>query len=124
MRLLRKLFHSMGDIGRILRAAGYSPSVRLFEAAACAVPIISDRWDGLETFLEIGSEILVADTTEDALALLRGTPDGERRAIGAAARARILARHTADHRAGELEALLGVAARPARSRSEHAAALS
>jgi spore maturation protein CgeB len=108
-----------------MRAAGYSPSVRLFEAAACGVPIISDRWEGLETFLDLGTEILVADTSEDVLRFLEGTNEAKRRGIGAAARARILARHTADHRAAELEKLLGLAARGVRQvPSEHAAALS
>jgi spore maturation protein CgeB len=107
-----------------MRSAGYSPSVRLFEAAACGIPIVSDRWEGLESFLAIGTEIMVADTADEAIAILRNTPESERRAIGAAARTRILARHTADHRAAELEALLGIAAQPSRTRSEHAAALS
>jgi spore maturation protein CgeB len=97
-----------------MRAAGWSPSVRLFEAAACGVPIVSDRWEGLETFLTPGREVLVADTTEEALALLEGTKERERRAIAAAARRRILAGHTAAHRAAELEALLGLAARRSR----------
>jgi hypothetical protein len=86
-----------------MKSAGYSPSVRLFEAAACGVPIISDRWDGLDTFFALGSEILVADTSEDALRFLTKVSEAERRAIGGAARARILARHTSDHRAAELE---------------------
>jgi spore maturation protein CgeB len=107
-----------------MREAGWSPSVRLFEAAACDVPIISDRWKGLEDFLAIGSEILVADTTEDALRYLRGIGEADRRSIAAAARAKILARHTADSRAAELEALLRLSAVRRRARSEHAAALS
>jgi spore maturation protein CgeB len=107
-----------------MREAGYSPSVRLFEAAACGVPIISDRWEGLESFLAIGSEILVADTTEDALRHLRGVSEAERRTIAAAARAKILSRHTADHRAAELEQLLGLSAGRRRARREHATAVS
>jgi spore maturation protein CgeB len=83
--------------------AGYSPSVRLFEAAACAVPIISDDWAGLETFFEIGKEILVSRSPEDTLRHLRETPDALRRALGARARQRVLAAHTAAHRATELE---------------------
>ena len=51
--------------------AGYSPSVRLFEAAACGVPIISDEWPGLETIFTPGREILVARSTEDALQYAR-----------------------------------------------------
>src|ERR671916_736187 len=51
-------------------AAGYSPSVRLFEAAACATPIISDYWNGLETFFTPGKEILVASTSTDVVSYL------------------------------------------------------
>lgn len=82
---------------------GWSPSVRLFEAAACATPIISDRWEGLDAFFEPGREILIADGPEDVLRLLRHTPDHELTAIGEAARARVLAWHTAAHRAAALE---------------------
>jgi spore maturation protein CgeB len=84
-------------------AAGYSPSVRLFEAAACATPIISDAWAGLETILTPGEEILVARSTEDVLRLLRDLPDAERRRVGERARLRVLTEHTAAHRAAELE---------------------
>jgi spore maturation protein CgeB len=84
-------------------AAGYSPSVRLFEAAACATPIISDIWDGLETLLEPGREILFANSSDDVLRLLDETGEPQRRAVAEAARDRILAQHTAAHRAGELE---------------------
>lgn len=84
-------------------AAGYSPSVRLFEAAACATPIVSDVWDGLSDLLEPGREIILARGSEDVLTVLR-SPDGPaRRAMGEAARRRILAEHTAVHRAAELE---------------------
>jgi spore maturation protein CgeB len=84
-------------------AAGFSPSVRLFEAAACGTTIVSDRWEGLETFLEPGREILVAESSEDVLGWLRELPDDERLAIGARGRARVLSEHTAAHRASELE---------------------
>jgi methyltransferase (TIGR04290 family) len=84
-------------------AAGYSPSVRLFEAAACGTPIISDAWAGLETFFEIGREILVADDTGEVLRLARTLPEEERRALAERARRRVLAEHTADHRAETLE---------------------
>jgi spore maturation protein CgeB len=84
-------------------AAGWSPSVRLFEAAACATPIVSDRWAGLDEVLTPGREILVADAGDDVLRALRGMPEDERRALGAAARARVLAAHTAAHRAAEFE---------------------
>jgi spore maturation protein CgeB len=86
--------------------AGWSPSVRLFEAAACGVPVVSDRWDGLDSFFRPGSEILLADSTEDVIRFLRTVDDERRAAIGAAARARVLAEHTAEHRAIELESHL------------------
>ncbi len=84
--------------------AGYSPSVRLFEAAACGVPVISDRWDGLGEFFAIGSEILVADSAQDTLSYLNDITPEERWSIGARARERVLAEHTAEHRARQLEA--------------------
>ncbi len=84
--------------------AGWSPSVRLFEAAACGTPILSDRWAGLETLFEPGRDIrLVADA--DAVAvILRETSEAERRAIAKRARARVLAEHTAAHRSEQFEA--------------------
>ncbi len=84
-------------------AAGWSPSVRLFEAAACGVPIVSDWWEGLDAFLEPGREILVAGSADEALAVIRELSEAERTVIGARARDRVLARHTAAHRAVELE---------------------
>jgi spore maturation protein CgeB len=89
----------------LMRAAGYSPSVRLFEAAACGVPIISDRWPGIETVLEPGTEILLADDRDDVLRILRETDSATRRRIGEAARRRVLAEHTAERRAKELHEL-------------------
>jgi spore maturation protein CgeB len=86
--------------------AGYSPSVRLFEAAACGTPIISDRWNGLDSIFEPGKEILIADDTNDVVEILREMSEIERRAIGNAACRRVLAEHTATHRAAELEALI------------------
>jgi spore maturation protein CgeB len=83
--------------------AGYSPSVRLFEAAACGTPIISDRWPGLETFFTPGREILLADTADESLRLLSDTSEAERRDIGLRARARVLGEHTSAHRAETLE---------------------
>ncbi|MBV8778657.1 MAG: glycosyltransferase, partial [Alphaproteobacteria bacterium] len=94
-----------------MKAAGYSPSVRLFEAAACGVPIVSDPFPGLETIFRIGQEILVARSPSDVVALLETTAPEKRDRIAAAARAAVLARHTCDHRAAELETLLREAAR-------------
>lgn len=84
-------------------AAGWSPSVRLFEAAACGTPIVSDYWDGLDDILSLGSEVLLARSAADVLEYLREMPEEQRRAIGDRARARVLAEHTAAHRAAELE---------------------
>lgn len=84
-------------------AAGWSPSVRLFEAAACGTPIVSDYWDGLETFLAPGREILLARSSREVLEILREVPEREREALGMRARERVLAAHTSAHRARELE---------------------
>jgi len=83
-------------------AAGWSPSVRLFEAGACGAPIISDRWEGIDEMFEPGREILLADGPDQVLAAL-ARPETERVAIGDAGRERILRAHTARHRAAELE---------------------
>ena len=86
-----------------MRKVGYSPSVRLFEAAACATPIISDPWPGLSELFTPDQEILIAHHPADVLSALRELPERKRLAIGRAARRRVLAEHTADHRAAELE---------------------
>ncbi len=86
--------------------AGWSPSVRLFEAAACGVPIISDHWEGLTDFFTPGIEIITASTPHDVIAALVDMPDHQRHAIASAARAKSLSCHTADHRAAELEGYL------------------
>ena len=80
---------------------GYSPSVRLFEAAACGTPIISDDWDGLDTLFRPDDEILIARDAPDVLEALQMAP-ARRQAIGNGARARVLAEHTGAHRAAEL----------------------
>jgi spore maturation protein CgeB len=84
--------------------AGWSPSVRLFEAAACGVPIISDSWPGLDEVFVAGREILIARSTDEILHYLHDLDDDARRAIGVRARERVLRDHTAAHRARELEA--------------------
>lgn len=84
-------------------AAGYSPSVRLFEAAACGTPIISDYWEGLEDFFKPGREILLAHSARESLQYLLEMSEQERAEVGARARERVLAKHTARHRALELE---------------------
>jgi spore maturation protein CgeB len=103
----RRFYNAMRFTLNVTRAdmvaAGYSPSVRLFEAAACATPIVSDVWPGLDRFFVPDEEILIAREGADTLRYLRDLPERERRAIGARARTRVLAAHTAAHRAGELE---------------------
>ena len=84
-------------------ASGYSPSVRLFEAAACAVPILSDPWPGLEEFFTPGQEILVARDSQTTLGYLRECDPAYLRQIASRARARVLSQHTAAHRACQLE---------------------
>ncbi len=88
-----------------MAAMGYCPSGRLFEAAACGVPIVSDYFPGLFDFFREGSEILVARRTEDVLEAL-SLSDRELASIAEMARARTLDEHTADRRARELVDLL------------------
>jgi spore maturation protein CgeB len=84
---------------------GYCPSGRLFEAAACGVPIISDWWEGLDEFFDPDSEILVARTSEDVIDALK-LPAETRKKIASAAQERTLAEHTAVQRAIDLENIL------------------
>jgi spore maturation protein CgeB len=88
---------------------GYCPSGRLFEAAACQTPVLSDSWEGLKEFFEPGREILVASSVSDVVEFLALSPE-ELRRIGHAARERVLAEHTADHRSQQLLSLLEMAA--------------
>ena len=98
--------------------AGYSPSVRLFEAAACGTPIISDEWAGLSELFEPRREILIASTTEDMVEILQEMPESDAREIGHRARERVLAEHTAAHRAAELVAYIDECSyQPAENRS-------
>jgi spore maturation protein CgeB len=103
----RTFYNSQRFTMNITRAdmiqAGWSPSVRLFEAAACAVPVISDYWDGLDDFFTIGWEILVSRSPEETLSFLKEMPEWEREELGQRARDRVMAHHTAAHRASELE---------------------
>jgi spore maturation protein CgeB len=84
---------------------GYCPSGRLFEAAACGVPVLTDEWEGLEQFFEPGLEILTARSGDDAVAAIE-LPIEELGKISRAARVRVLEQHTAEHRAIELERAL------------------
>jgi len=100
-----------------MRAAGYSPSVRLFEAAACGVPVITDEWPGIHEFFEPGREIMVARSCAEMRRLL-SLPAEVAAQVGQQARRRALAEHTSTRRAEYLEAqidfVLSRRARPAR----------
>jgi spore maturation protein CgeB len=95
---------------RAMADMGYCPSGRLFEASACGTPVLSDWWEGLDEFYTPGEEILIARTTEDAIAAIE-VSDKELARIAGAARERTLADHTSDRRAAELEHALPTAAR-------------
>jgi spore maturation protein CgeB len=89
-------------------AAGWSPSVRLFEAAACATPVISDKWEGLNALFEADREIILAQSSDDVVDCLTRSTSAQ--AIGDAARRRVLAGHTSRCRASELERYIEEAA--------------
>ncbi|MBS9721887.1 glycosyltransferase [Tianweitania sp. BSSL-BM11] len=83
-------------------AAGWSPSVRLFEAAACGTAIISDFWEGLGDLLPLGEAIEIARTSDDVVQILTEMDEQRRQAMAEAAKARVLAGHTGHARAAEL----------------------
>jgi spore maturation protein CgeB len=83
--------------------AGYSPSVRLFEAAACGAAIITDNWPGLNAFFEPGREVLVPSGSNDVVHYLRDLSTDELSQIGEAARQRVHREHSNTQRAIELE---------------------
>jgi spore maturation protein CgeB len=100
---------------RAMADSGYCPSGRLFEAAACGVPVLTDVWEGLDTFYLHGEEMIFCRTTADVLDALQ-LSDAELNRVARAARERTLAEHTADQRALELETVMEeVACRTARA---------
>lgn len=94
---------------RAMAECGWCPSGRLFEAAACGTPLLSDAWEGLGDFFRPGEEILIARDAGEAIGAVT-LEDGALRRIAARARERTLAEHGCDRRAAELEALLEGAA--------------
>ncbi len=96
-----------------MRKAGYSPSVRLFEATACGVPVISDLWNGLDTVFRPSEGVIGVSSAADVLDCL-ARPEAERRAIGQAGLRRTCAEHTATHRAAMLVKTINEAARDRR----------
>jgi spore maturation protein CgeB len=101
---------SMADIG-------FSPATRVFEAAGAGACLITDAWEGIELFLSPGEEVLVARDGQDVAEHLQTLDPARARAIGAAARQRILSEHTYARRAAEADALIRQAAARRRERS-------
>ena len=88
-----------------MKRRGYSPSVRLFEAASCGVPIISDWWKGLDEFFEPDREICIAASSDDTLRILHDTSESHRKAMGVRLRDRLLRDHSPARRVDQLERL-------------------
>ncbi|MGN6258014.1 MAG: CgeB family protein [Solirubrobacterales bacterium] len=93
-----------------MAANGWSPATRVFEAAGAGACLISDAWEGIEEFLAPGEEVLVARSGAEVAELLAGLDPERARAIGEAALERVLAEHTYDRRAEQVEAILTGAA--------------
>ncbi|HEY2732388.1 MAG TPA: glycosyltransferase, partial [Polyangiales bacterium] len=96
---------------------GFSPPTRVFEAAGAGACIITDHWQGIELFLEPGREVLIARDGDEVAEHVRALSSERARQIGRAARKRILADHTYQHRVVQLEAALEGRSRPARGES-------
>jgi spore maturation protein CgeB len=116
-RFYNRLRFTLNITRRDMVQAGYSPSVRLFEAAACGTPIISDYWAGLGTLFVPGREILIARSTSEVCTYLMDLPEAERGRIGLLARERVLQSHTSVHRAIELEGFVAEARSEQRRRT-------
>jgi spore maturation protein CgeB len=89
-----------------MRRMGWSPSVRLFEAAACGTPIVSDHWPGLTDIFPDREAILIARSSDDVVKMLTALPDDRRRAVGQSARARVLRWHSGRARARHLARII------------------
>ncbi|UVF20251.1 glycosyltransferase [Microvirga terrae] len=89
-----------------MASTGYSPATRVFEAAGAGACLITDAWIGLELFLKEGEEVLVARDGRDVADHVEALTPERARAIGAAARARIMAEHTYTRRGAEVDAIL------------------
>ncbi|PTX18978.1 spore maturation protein CgeB [Pontibacter mucosus] len=85
---------------------GFSPATRVFEAAGAGACIITDYWEGIEFFFEPGKEILVAHSGADVAKIIAELSKEKAKAIGEAAYKKVLAAHTYQHRAEQLEKLL------------------
>jgi spore maturation protein CgeB len=85
---------------------GFSPATRVFEAAGAAACLVTDAWEGLETFFEPGTEVLVAQSGDEVAQHVAALDAQRARAIGQAAYRRVLAEHTYAHRAAQVDAVL------------------
>jgi spore maturation protein CgeB len=88
-----------------MAAFGYCPSGRLFEAAACGTPVVTDSWEGLSEFFAPGEELLTVSNTADVLEAME-LSDAELQRIGRAGRERVLAEHTSARRGAQLVEML------------------
>jgi spore maturation protein CgeB len=89
-----------------MATTGFSPATRVFEAAGAGACLITDAWVGLELFLKDGEEVLVARDGKDVADHVETLTPERARAIGDAARARILAEHTYTRRGAEVDVIL------------------
>ncbi|WP_224999129.1 glycosyltransferase [Cesiribacter sp. SM1] len=85
---------------------GFSPATRVFEAAGAGACLITDYWEGIELFLEPGTEVLVARNGVEVADILQDLTPEKAKAIGAAALKRVLSEHTYRHRAKQFEEIL------------------
>jgi spore maturation protein CgeB len=112
--LHRKFYNSQRFTLNITRKdmieAGYSPSVRLFEAAGCGTPIISDYWVGLDYFFSPGEEIFISSSTEGTLQILNEVSENERRRAGEKAMVKVRQLHSAAKRSEEILNYYSIAA--------------
>jgi spore maturation protein CgeB len=95
-----------------MASCGFSPATRVFEAAGAAACIITDAWEGIDSFLEPGREVLVAESGDHVASIASSLTEERARIIGANARRRVLAEHTYAMRALQVESILLVKAHP------------
>jgi spore maturation protein CgeB len=100
-----------------MATTGFSPATRVFEAAGAGACLITDAWVGLELFLKEGEEVLVARDGKDVAEHVETLTPERAKAIGDAARARIMAEHTYARRGAEVDVLLRQQAARKRERS-------
>jgi len=90
---------------RAMKQMGYCPSGRLFEAAACGVPILTDLWEGIEDFFVPGEEVLTAANSGEAMQAI-ALGESRLRSVAKAARERTMEHHTAECRVQQLEQVI------------------